>query len=74
MSRIDIFYTALCLGTQTMSPTLPGFQYIKMCIQYIYNHTHKPILYPSDSYDGSSYIRLIWSRNQVQYYTTQNCL
>ena len=38
------------------------------------SHPHKPIFYPSNSYDGSNFIRIIWSGNQVEEYTTQNCL
>ena len=74
MSRIDIFHTACHLGTQTVAPTLPGFQGLKRCIQYMASHPHKPIFYPSNSHDGSNVIRLTWSRNQVEDYTTQNCL
>ena len=29
MSRIDIFYIACCLETQTVAPTITGFQGIK---------------------------------------------
>ena len=32
MSIIGICYTAYRLDTQTVSPTLPGFQGIKLCI------------------------------------------
>ena len=53
-----------------MAPTLPDFQGLKHCIQYLASHTHKPIFYPTNSYDGSNVIRLIWSED----YTTQNCL
>ena len=74
MSRIGIFYTAFRLGTQTVSPTLPVFQGIKRCIQYIASHPHKPIFYTSNSYDGSNATRLTWSGTQVEDYTTQNFL
>ena len=37
--------------------------------------THiKPYFYPYTSYDGSNLIRLTWSANQVEDYTTQNFL
>ena len=71
MSRIDIFYTACLLATQTMAPTLPGFQGIKWCIQYLASNPHKPIFYPSDSYNVSNVTRLTWSGNQVEYHRTQ---
>ena len=61
MSIIDICYTACHISTQTMAPTLTVFQCIKRCIQYLVSHTHKPISYPSNSYDGSNVIRLAWS-------------
>ena len=61
MSRIDLFYATCRLATQTVAPTLPGFQGIKQCVQYLYSHPHKPIFYPSNSYDGSNFIRLTWS-------------
>ena len=57
-----------------MAPTLPGFQGIKICVQYLASHPHKPIFYPYNYYDGSNFIRLTWSGNQVEYHTTQNCL
>ena len=74
MIRIDICYTTCCLSTQTVVPTLTGFQVIKLCVQYLDSHPHKPIFYPSNSHDGSNVIRLTWSDNQVEDYTTQNCL
>ena len=52
MSRIDICYATCRLATQTVAPTLPGFQGIKRCVQYLSSHPHKPIFYPSKSYDG----------------------
>ena len=43
MSRIDLCYATCHLETQTVSPTLPGFQGIKRCVQYLASHPHKPI-------------------------------
>ena len=74
MSRIELCYATCCLATKTVSPTLPGFQDIKRCVQYLASHPHKPTFYPSNHYDGSNVIRLTWSGNQVEYHTTQNCL
>ena len=37
-------------------------------------HPYKPIFYPYNYYYGSNVIRLTWSGNQVEYYTTHNCL
>ena len=50
MSRIDLCYATYSLATQTVSPTLPGFQGIKLCVQYMASYPHKPIFYPSNSY------------------------
>ena len=69
MSRIDLFYSTSLLATQTVAPTLPGFQCIKQCVQYLASHPHKPIFYSSNYYDGSNFIRLTWIRNQVEYHT-----
>ena len=55
----------ISLATQTVSPTLPGLQGIKLCVKYLASHQYKPIFYPSNSYDKSNVIRLTWSRNQV---------
>ena len=74
MIRIDLFYATCRLATQTVAPTLPGFQGIKLCVQYFSSHLHEPIFYPSGSYYGSNAIRLTWSGNQVEDHTTQNCL
>ena len=74
MSRIDLCYATCRLATQTAAPTLPGFQGIKRCVQYLASHPHKPTFYPSKYYDGSNLIRLTWSGNQVEYQKTQNCL
>ena len=74
MSIIDLFYATCCLRTQTVAPTLPGFQGIKRCVKYLASHPHKPIFYPSTYYDGSNVIRLTLSGNQVEDHTTQNFL
>ena len=74
MSRIDICYTSCCLETQRVAHTIPGFQGINHCIQYLYSHPHKPIFYPSNYYYGSNVIILKWSGIQIEDYTTQNCL
>ena len=55
MSRIGICYATCRLENQTVAPTLPGFQGIKRCVQYLASHPHKPIFYPSNSYDGSNF-------------------
>ena len=52
MIRIEFFYIACCLETQTVAPTLPGFQGIRRCIQYIDSQPNEPIFYPYDYYDG----------------------
>ena len=65
MSIIDLCYTTHCLATQTVAPTLPDFQGIKCCVKYLASHPHKTIFYPSNSYDGSNFIRLTWSGNKV---------
>ena len=74
MSRTDIFYTAFRLSTQTAATNIPGFQVIKLCIQYLAYHPHKPISHPSNSYDRSNLIGLTLSGNQVEKYTTHNFL
>ena len=74
MIRIDLCYATCSLATQTVATTLPVFQGIKICVQYMASHPHKPIFYPSNYYDGSNFIRLTWSGNQVEYHTTQNIL
>ena len=63
MSRIDLCYSACCLATQTVAPTLPGFQGIKRWVKYLACHQHKTIFYPYNSYDGSNLIRRTWSGN-----------
>ena len=65
MIRIDIFYTVLCLGTQNVAPTLPGFQGLKFFIHYMDIHPLKPILYPYYSCYVSNSIIISWSGNQV---------
>ena len=57
-----------------MEPIFNGFQSIKICVQYMASHSHKPTLYPSNYYYGSNFIRLTGSGNKVEDYTTQNCL
>ena len=71
MSRIDLCYETCRLETPTVAPTLPVFQVIKLCVQYLGICLHKPICYPSNYYDGSNVIRLTWSGNQIEYHTTQ---
>ena len=74
MSRIEKFCTSFRLETQTVAPALTGFQGIQHCIQYLDSHPHKPIVFPSNSYDGSIFIRLTWSGTKVEDYTTHNYL
>ena len=74
MRRIKIFYKDFRLETQTVAPTLPGFQELKRCLKYLYMNPHKPIFYPFNYYDGSNVIRLTWSGNQCEDYTTHNFL
>ena len=52
MSTIEIYHATFHLETQTVAPTIYGFQGIKCCVQYLASHPHKLILYPSNSYDG----------------------
>ena len=47
MSRIGLFYATCRLATQTVALTLPGFQGIKQCVQYMASHPHT-----SNFYDG----------------------
>ena len=72
MSIIDIYYTSCRIKNQTMAPTLPSFQGIKSCIQYMASHPHKPIFYPSNYDYGSNVIRLAWSGNQLEDYTKED--
>ena len=52
MSIIDLYYETCSLSTQTVAPTLLVFQGIKICVQYLAIHPHRPIFYPYNSYDG----------------------
>ena len=74
MSIIDICYATCFIENQTVASNIPCFQGIERCVQYLDSHPHKPIFSPSNSYDGSNIIRLMWSGNQVEDYTTHNCL
>ena len=69
ISIIYIFSSTCRLATQTVAPTLPGFQVIKRCVQYLASHPHKPIFYLSNYYDGSNVIRFTWSGSQVEDHT-----
>ena len=72
--RIELCYATCRISTQTVALTLPGFQGIKRYVQYMASHPHKPIFYPPNYYDGSNFIRLTCSGNQVEDHTTQNFL
>ena len=74
MISISIFYTVCYLGNQNVAPTLPCFQGLKWCIHYLDIHPLKPIFYSYNYYYGSNFIRLTWSGNQVEDYTTPNGL
>ena len=74
MSRIDICCTAFRIVTQTVAPILPDFQGIRQCVQYLDSRPHKFIFYPYNYYDGSNFIILTCSGNQVEDYTTKHCL
>ena len=39
--------------TKVVAPTLPGFQYLKTCFQFLATNTCNPILYSSNDYEGS---------------------
>ena len=71
MRIIYIFYKDFRLETQTVAPNRNGLQGINFCIKYTASQTHKPIFYPSNSYDVSNVTRLTWGGTQVEYYTTQ---
>ena len=43
MNTMENFYTEFRLGTQTVAPTITGFQGIKQCVKYLDSHPHKPI-------------------------------
>ena len=64
--KIDLCYETFHIATQTVASTLPGFQGINRCIQYLASHPHKLIFYPPNSYDGSNVIILTWSENQSE--------
>ena len=70
----SVLLFSILLATQTVTPTLPGFQGIKRRVEYLASHSHKPIFYPSNSYDGSNVIRLTCNGNQVEDHITQTCL
>ena len=55
-------------------PNIPGFQGLNRCMKYLDISPHKPIFYPSGSFDLSNDIRITCSGNQVEKKTTQNCL
>ena len=74
MSKIDILYSGCFLGTQTLAPTLTGFQGLKCCAQYLASHPRKIIFHSYNSYDGSNIIILTWRGNKVEEYTTKNSL
>ena len=71
---IDLCCATCRLATQTVAPTLPIFQGIKLCVKYLASNPHKPMFYPSNYYYESNFIRLTWSGNQVGDHTTHNCL
>ena len=66
MSIIDICYTSCYLETQTVAPTIHGFQVIKLCIKYLSSHPNKHIFCPFNSYDGLNFIIIKWSGNKVE--------
>ena len=74
MGILKIIYATCCLSNQTVAPTLPGFKIIERCVKYLDSHPHKHIFYPNSYDDGLNVIILTWSGNQVEDYTTQNCL
>ena len=57
-----------------MAPTLIGFKGLKSCIKNLAGHPHKIIFNTYNYYDGSNFIRLTCSGNQVKDYTTHNFL
>ena len=72
MSRNEIYYIACHMETQTVATDLTGFQYLKLCVQFIAIHPHKPIFYPYTYYYGLNDIILTWSGNKVEDYTTHS--
>ena len=57
-----------------MEPTIPGFQCLKRCIQYMSSHPNKPILFPSNSYDISKNFIITLTFTRVEDHTTKNFL
>ena len=47
LSRIGRCYATCSISTQTVAPTLPGFQGIKQCAQYLARHTHSKLMVPN---------------------------
>ena len=52
MTRLDLLNATCRLKTQTMAPTIPYFQGIKRCVQFLASHPHETIFYTSNYYDG----------------------
>ena len=50
---------------QTLVPPIPVFRGLNRCIQYLFIHPQKYILYHSYSCYWSNVIRLIWIKDQV---------
>ena len=50
--RIEIFYTACSLVTQTVVTNFPVFKGLDRYIQYMDTYPHKPIFYHYNSYYG----------------------
>ena len=57
-----------------MAHTLPGFQVLISCIQYLASHPHKPIFNISNYSDGSNITRLTQSGIKIEDYTSQKFL
>ena len=73
MSRLDLCCATCFLFTQTVAPNLPDSKVSSAVLKYLASHPHKTIFYTSNYYDGSNFIRLTWSGNQVEYHKAQNC-
>ena len=43
LDKIEICYTACHMINRSVSPTIPGFQGLKRCIQHMTSHPNKPI-------------------------------
>ena len=56
ISRIENLNATCHISTQTVSPTLPDFQGINLCVQYLASCPHKVIFYPSNDHDGLNVI------------------